>query len=305
MPIRGSFFRLIASLLGASALAMAQGSMSLPQNAAAMKVSDHVYAIMGFPNIGFVVGNRATLVIDTGLGPRNGAIVVREAEKLAKAPNLYLTTTHYHPEHAMGEQAFPPRTVWIRPAAQQQEMNQYGAGILNLFRGMSPENKALLKDVKLRNADIVFDRELTLDLGGVTARLFWMGTAHTQGDEMIMVQPDNVLLSGDIVMNKIAPSMPSAESRVQSWIDILDKLEPLKPRIIFPDHGQLGDASLIAAERACLVDLQKRALALKREGKSVEEAGKLMTAEFKTKYPDWEIMLPVSNIVKQVYAESK
>ena len=305
MSIRTTSLQLVAGLLGASALAMAQESMSLPENVTPNKVSDHVYAIMGFPNIGFVVGNKATLVVDTGLGPRNGAKVVREAEKLAKAPNLYLTTTHYHPEHAMGEQGFPPRTVWIRPAAQQKEMNQYGPAILALFRGMSPENKELLQDVKLRNADIVFDRELTLDLGGVTARLFWMGTAHTQGDEMIMVQPDNVLLSGDIVMNKIAPSMPSAESRVQSWIDILDKLEPLKPRIILPDHGAIGGASLIAAERACLVDLQKRGQALKREGKSVEEAGRLMTAEFKTKYPDWDIMLPVSNIVKQIYAESK
>src|SRR3974390_2089436 len=37
------------------------------------RVSDHVYAIMGFPNIAIIVGNRATLVVDTGLGPRNGA----------------------------------------------------------------------------------------------------------------------------------------------------------------------------------------------------------------------------------------
>ena len=39
----------------------------------AVKVSDHVWAIMGWPNIGIVVGENATLVVDTGLGPRNGA----------------------------------------------------------------------------------------------------------------------------------------------------------------------------------------------------------------------------------------
>ena len=296
---------LAALILAAAALAPAQQNMSLPENPTVNKVSDHVYDIIGFPNIGFVVGTRATLVIDTGLGPHNGAIVVREAEKLAKGPNLYLTTTHYHPEHAMGEQAFPPRTVLIRPAIQQKEMDQHGQEMLDRFSGFSPANKELLKDVKLRPADIVFDRELTLDLGGVTARLFWMGPAHTQGDEMIFVNPDSVLLSGDIVMNKVAPSVPSADSNIQSWIDILAKLEALKPRIIVPDHFSIGDGSLIATEHAYLVDLQQRALALKHEGKSAEEAGKIVTAEFKAKYPDWQSMMPVSGIVQRVYAEAR
>lgn len=82
-----------------------------------------------------MVGNRATLVVDTGIGARNGAIVVKQAEKLAKAPILYLTTTHFHPEHAMGEQAFPPKTVIIRDAVQQDEMNKHAQEFMDLFRG--------------------------------------------------------------------------------------------------------------------------------------------------------------------------
>ena len=73
------------------------------------KISDHVWAIMGFPNIAIVVGSRATLVVDTGLGPKNGATAARVAAKLA--PNnskLFLTTTHFHPEHAAGEPGFLP-----------------------------------------------------------------------------------------------------------------------------------------------------------------------------------------------------
>ena len=48
-----------------------------------VKVSEHVWAIMGWPNIAIVVGSRATLVVDTGLGPRNGATIARVAAKLA------------------------------------------------------------------------------------------------------------------------------------------------------------------------------------------------------------------------------
>jgi glyoxylase-like metal-dependent hydrolase (beta-lactamase superfamily II) len=294
---------LAAALLASSTLSLAQQSMMLPETSAT-KVSEHVYAILGFPNIGIVVGNRATLVIDTGLGARNGAIVMKQAEKLGKAPILYLTTTHFHPEHAMGEQAFPPRTVIIRPSVQQDEMNQHANEMMDLFRGFSAQSKELLQDVKLRTPDILFDKELKLDLGGVTARLFWWGPAHTRGDEMIFVEQDSVLIPGDIVQDKIVPNMPNADANVKGWLSILDRLEPLNPRLIVPDHGALGDGSLIAKEKAFLLGLQTRSLELKRQGKSAEEASTIVTAEFKTKYPEWQTMGPVANVVKRVYAEN-
>src|ERR1700691_1566149 len=90
----------------------------------ATKISDHVWAIMGFPNVAIVIGDRATLVVDTGLGPRNGATVARAAAKLSGNQKLFLTTTHLHPEHAAGEGGFPPNTILIRNAVQQQEMEQ-------------------------------------------------------------------------------------------------------------------------------------------------------------------------------------
>src|SRR5437762_10953859 len=73
-----------------------------------VKISDHVWAIMGWPNIGLVVGSRAVLVVDTGLGPRNGATISRVVSKVAPGnKKLFLTTTHFHPEHAAGEAGFP------------------------------------------------------------------------------------------------------------------------------------------------------------------------------------------------------
>jgi glyoxylase-like metal-dependent hydrolase (beta-lactamase superfamily II) len=292
-----------AMLLSSVVSGHAQESMLLPENSVT-RVSEHVYAIVGFPNIGIVVGDRATLIVDTGLGPRNGAIVLKEAEKLSKSPILYLTTTHFHPEHAMGEQAFPPRTVIIRPAVQQDEMNQHATEMMNLFRGFSAQSKELLEDVKLRPPDIMFEKEIHLDLGGVTARLFWWGPAHTRGDEMIFVEQDSVLIPGDIVQDKIVPNMPNPDASVKNWLAILDRLEPLKPRLIVPDHGALGDGSLIAKERAFLLGLQTRSLELKRQGKSAEEAASMVTAEFRTKYQDWQTMGPVANVVKRVYAEN-
>lgn len=278
-------------------------SLMLPENQVT-RVSDHVYAIMGFPNVAIVVGERATLVVDTGLGPRNGAIAAREAQKLAKGPVLYLTTTHYHAEHAAGDNGFPANTILVRPIAQQKELEDRGAAFVQMFSSRSAQMKELLTDTKFRTPDITFEKELTLDLGGVSARLFWMGQAHTKGDEMVDVTPDSALISGDIVQNKMVPNLPDDNASMKGWVDILSQLRPMKFKYIVPDHGALGDGSLIESDFQFFSQLQSRALELKKQGKSADEADQALLAEFKTQFPDWPNLNAIPNVVKHVYSEN-
>jgi glyoxylase-like metal-dependent hydrolase (beta-lactamase superfamily II) len=292
-------------LAGAAAWAQNAGSpLGVPENAT-MRVSEHVYAIIGFPNIAIITGWRATLVVDTGMGQRNGAVVVRETQKLPHTPLLYLTTTHFHPEHAMGEQAFPANTLLIRPAAQQEEMEKRSTETIERFSKLSAENRELLKGVKLRKPDIVFDKEAKLDLGGVTARLLWLGPAHTIGDELIFVQEDKTLISGDIVQSKQIPSIPNSDASVKNWLAILDQLAPLAPRFVVPDHGALGDGSLIGQQKAFLSAFHKRALELSRQGTTVDQAAQILTAEVRSKYPGWENLNAVPNLVRRIYEEGE
>jgi glyoxylase-like metal-dependent hydrolase (beta-lactamase superfamily II) len=269
------------------------------------RVSEHVYAIEGFPNIAIVIGSSATLVVDTGLGPRNGATAMRVVRKLSTGQKLFLTSTHFHVEHTTGEAAFPAETILIRTAVQQEEAEKGIVAMIARFSTFSAQNRDLLAGVKLRAPDLVFDREAKLDLGGVTARLLWYGAGHTKGDELIFVEPDSTLIPGDIVQDKIVPRVNAGEGTPKGWLAILDKIAPLKPRYIVPDHGALGDGSLIAKERGFIVDLQSRALALKRQGTAVKDAGQQLTAEFKAKYPDWASMDLVPGFVERVYAEDQ
>jgi glyoxylase-like metal-dependent hydrolase (beta-lactamase superfamily II) len=267
-----------------------------------VKISDHVWAIMGFPNVAIIVGQRATLVVDTGLGPRNGATVARAAAKLSGNPKLFLTTTHFHPEHAAGEAGFPPNTILIRNSVQQQEMDQHGVEMVDMFSGRSAQNKELLAGVKLRSPDVLFDAEAKLDLGGVTARLLWYGGAHTKGDELTFVEPDGTLVSGDVVQNKVVPNIYGDGGTPASWIAVLDKISALPVRHVLPDHSAPGDGSLVTAERAFISGLRTRALALKQQGVSFDDAGKQLNTEFKAKYADWP-NLNVANFVRSIYAE--
>src|SRR3954463_13700430 len=167
------------------------------------RISPHVWMITGSPNIGIVVGSKATLVVDDGLGTRNGEMIAQAALRLSpKGHKLYLTTTHYHAEHATGDGGFPSGTVLIRPRAQQAELEAEGQKLIDLFSSRSEEDRMLLADVRYLNPTTLFDRDYSLDLGDVQVRLFWFGPAHTKGDELVMVEPDSLLISGDVVQNK-------------------------------------------------------------------------------------------------------
>ncbi|MGH8217791.1 MAG: MBL fold metallo-hydrolase [Steroidobacteraceae bacterium] len=274
----------------------------LPEHAA-HQVSAHVYVIMGFPNIGIVVGRRATLVIDTGLGPRNGAVAARTAVALSPpGQKLYLTTTHFHPEHASGQRGFPRGTVVIRPRIQQAELEADGPRFLALF-GRNPRMHALLASAGVDPANVLFDRDYTLDLGGVQARLLYFGAAHTRGDEVIFVPEDSVLISGDVVQNHVSPNIICESCSPRQWIAVLDQIAPLKAQHIIPDHGALGGPELIPEDRAFLVDLQRHALALKARGVPAAEAGRQIAADFKARYTGWYGLGNVPQSVARAYAD--
>ena len=290
----------------APAIARAQLKQPLLVEDNLKRVSDHVYVMEGFPNVVYVIGTRATLVVDTGLGERNGVTVMHAEQKLAKGPILYLTTTHYHSEHTTGEQAFPASTIIIRNTVQQEEMTRGVGAHMDAFRKMSAQNLDLLQSVKFRNPDVLFDREAKLELGGVTARLFYVGPAHTKGDELIFVEEDSVLIPGDIVQKDIFPIMPNTDASVKGWLSILDNVEALHPKFIVPDHGaSIVDASQIGTERAYILAVQARALELKKQGVSADDAGKTITAELKAKNPDWPNPNNIAGEVTRVYEQSQ
>ena len=268
------------------------------------KVSDHVWEITGFPNVAIVVGARATLVVDTGMGPTNGATVARVAATLA--PNnskLFLTTTHYHTEHVAGESGFPPGTVLIRNAVQQQELEKDGRAITDVFRRMSEEDKKLLAGAVLRSPDVTFDKEISIDLGGgVKARLLWLGGAHTRGDELTLVEPDHTLIPGDVVQNKTIPYIFRDDSTPTEWLATLDKVAMLNVAHVLPDHSAPGDGSLVTLEQELIGAIRTQALGLKSRGIAVDAAEREVNATLKKQHPDWPDT-NASEFVKSIYSD--
>ena len=257
------------------------------------RISEHVWEIPdmsrpGTPNVAIVVGTRATLILDTGMGPRGGTAVAHEAQKLSGNTKFYLATTDFRPEHISGEMALPPGTVWIVPTAQKGDIATGTWKYINNFRARSADLAYALADVTLREPDVTFDQEATVDLGGgVKVRLMSFGPALFPGDLALFVEPDSVLQGGNFLASKSYPPIPEHNPELANYFNALDRMEALHPKIVMPHHGDMRDGTLIAGERTVLRDLERRSLELKAAGKSAAEAGKTLVAEFAAKYPDW------------------
>jgi glyoxylase-like metal-dependent hydrolase (beta-lactamase superfamily II) len=251
------------------------------------KVSDHVFVIPDgsaplIPNVAIIVGSRATFVVDTGIGTRNAEVILREVAKVSKNMDLYLATTHIHPEHDLGAHGFPASTKMVRSNDQVAEIAADALQTAKRFAGFSPAVAELLEGAEFRKADIVFDKEQMFDLGGVRVRAMAMGFNHTKGDTAFFVEPDGVLVSGDVAMSAL-PGV-GVDSHLATWLTSMDRFEKLQPKRIVPSHGPMGDLTFVTTYRTYLTAVRDRTAALKKEGKGLDDTVKLVQDELQGRY---------------------
>jgi glyoxylase-like metal-dependent hydrolase (beta-lactamase superfamily II) len=274
-----------------------------------VKLADHTYVIpdgnVGLvPNVGIVVGSRATLVIDPGLGRRNGETVLREVAKVSKNTDLFIATTHFHPEHTTGYIAFPATATYINSVVQEAEFEESGRQMIQAFAERSALTADLLKDAVRRTATVTFDREYVLDLGGVRVRFAQVGPTHTRGDTGFFVEGDNVLFAGDVVMNESFLAA-TAVSSMKAWLAAFDTFEALKPRTIVPAHGTVGPGTIIETNRTIMRGVQTRAVALKAQGRSADETATAVQTEFQAQHPAWPRANGLAAAARSAYNEAK
>jgi len=276
---------------------------------ATIKLAAHTYVIpdnnVGLvPNVGIVTGSRGTLVIDPGLGRRNGETVLKEAAKIQRSNVLYIASTHFHPEHTTGYVAFPASAKYIDSTVQEEEFAQNGMQMVRTFSNRSAVTADLLKDATRRTADVTFDRDYTLDLGDVHVRFVLVGPTHTRGDTGLFVVEDGVLFAGDVVMNQSFLAAGDATS-MSAWLKAFDTFEAMHPSTIVPSHGAIGKGDLIAANRAVMETIRARAVALKGQGKSADETAAAIQSELTAAHPGWPRATGIAAAARAAYKEAQ
>jgi glyoxylase-like metal-dependent hydrolase (beta-lactamase superfamily II) len=244
------------------------------------------------PNIGIIGGARAVLVVETGIGIANGEQVLAFAAEVAKGRRLYLTTTHFHPEHAFGAQVFAGEATYLINRAQADDLTTKGPGYLEMFRGFGGSIARRLDGVRLPTPDVVYDDGYDLDLGGRTVALRSTGRGHTKGDQVIEVPDAGVLFTGDLAETgqfAIFPWFPPHDTDVSGvgWLAVLDRLAATGPRVVVPGHGDLGGPPVLTGVRDYLRELRDETWRRRDSAMGEDEIAAEVRALLIERHPEW------------------
>jgi glyoxylase-like metal-dependent hydrolase (beta-lactamase superfamily II) len=243
------------------------------------------------PNIGIVVGARATLVIDTGFGPDNARTVVEEARRLSDGHPVFLTHTHCHPEHGFGANAVAEQVTIVYNDAQWSELQQKGPVLLQMFRKNFAALAPMLDGVEFVPPHLRYTGSMNVDLGGgVVVELHEFGGAHSLGDQGILVRgPAPVLFTGDLVEEGTFGVLGDSDSHTVPWIERLKRFQQLQPELVVPGHGLTGGPERIANYLAYLELAKRRVDELRAAGELSEgEIVDRVSTEVLGVHPDWE-----------------
>ncbi|MBS1879432.1 MAG: MBL fold metallo-hydrolase [Actinobacteria bacterium] len=239
------------------------------------------------PNVGIIEGERAVLAIDTAMGHLNGRTVLEAARKLAGDRKVFLTTTHFHPEHAFGAKPFEGGVTYVINESQAAELAAKGPEYIEMFSTFGPGLAQLLADVELVPPDLTYEGQLRINLGGRAVELLDVGPAHTRGDQLIWLPQERVLFAGDLIENAFFPILPDPDANGVWWLEALDRIAALEPETVVGGHGAVGGPELIEAFREYLERVRDRNAELEAAGTESGEIVTTIEAEVLERYDGW------------------
>ena len=239
------------------------------------------------PNVGIVEGERAVLAVDTAMGHVNGQSILDAAARVAGGRKVFLTTTHFHPEHAFGAKPFEGGVTYVINESQARELADKGPEYVEMFSTFGPGLAQLLADVELVPPDLTYEGQLRINLGGRVVELLDVGPAHTRGDQLIWLPEERIVFAGDLIENAFFPILPDPDANGAWWLEALDKIAALGPATVVGGHGAVGGPELIDAFREYLERVRDRSAELAAAGTEPGEAVMTIEAEVLESYEGW------------------
>lgn len=220
-------------------------------------------------NVGFVVGNRAVAVIDSGGSAEQGRRLRQAIRHETDLPIEYVVNTHVHPDHLFGNAAFrQDGAAFVGHARLPRAVAARGRYYL---RRLGEALGAAAEGSEAIPPTVTVDDRLTLDLGGRTLELTAHPTAHTDSDLSVLDRGSGTLWTGDLLF---VGRVPVVDGSLTGWLDVIATLRRLDVRRVVPGHGApSGDwpGALDAQERYLRVLLDETRAAI-ATGETIERA---------------------------------
>jgi len=218
----------------------------------AQKVAGNVYMLTGEGgNIGVSVGDDGVAIVDDQYAPL--ADKIRAALKgLSDKPLRFVINTHYHFDHAGGNEMFGRDATIVAHDNVRKRLAQGGPmGNGGAIRFDSQPAPAVALPV------ITFDRNLSIHMNGEDIRALHYSSGHTDGDSIVFFTKSNVVHMGD---NFVTYGFPFVDliggGSVKGMIATCEQVIAQLPRDVkvIPGHGPLSTLDDVRKYVAMLKD---------------------------------------------------
>jgi glyoxylase-like metal-dependent hydrolase (beta-lactamase superfamily II) len=274
------------------------------------KVREGIYHAVGtgslavVGNSSFIVNDNDVIVVDDHVSPAAAWVLLEEIKEVTNKPVTTVINTHFHFDHAHGNQIFAPnvqiigheftRRMLLSNSIGMPLYQNYVTGLPGQIDGLkkriaseadaaakaklqtqlqvAENNLASQKELKPTPPNVTLATQMTLYRGSREIQIRFLGRGHRAGDVVVFLPNEKVVMTGDFLTSGLSNM---SDSYPEEWVTSLDALKKLDFDAVLPGHGDaFTDKTKIDYFQAYLRDVWSEVSRLKKEGVSAEEAAK-------------------------------